>query len=83
MQQGDSPCYARGNERDSLRLLHDSILQFCLVVGSTQRGASERFKRDSKMSIDAEALFTELNTVDEHERIEAKRGKAVMSTMVA
>jgi len=39
------------------------------------------------MSIDAEALFTELNTVDEHERIEAKRGteagKAVMKTVVA
>lgn len=39
------------------------------------------------MSIDAEALLDELNAVDEHERIEAKRGteagKAVMKTVVA
>lgn len=39
------------------------------------------------MSIDAEALLDELNTIDEHERIEAKQGteagKAVMKTVVA
>lgn len=39
------------------------------------------------MSIDAETLLDELNTVDEPERIEAKRGtetgKAVMKTVVA
>jgi ATP-dependent DNA helicase RecG len=39
------------------------------------------------MTLDAKTLLTELNAVDEHERIEAKRGteagKAVMKTVVA
>jgi len=74
MQQGGTSRRARGNDRGPLRLLHDSILHFSPAIGSAQCGASERPKRGSKMSIDAEALLAELNAVDEHERIEAKRG---------